>query len=131
MSATHGTNDDEPTPYSWTNGWEPVLSSEQVQTARCSDCGEPARYVRFHGPGGRSTPPHERAVMARLMCDSGIHEDCTGAAVVGGYGDIELVELADAREGPDWAQHLARTKSWWHKGGEAALRAVIGERRPR
>lgn len=131
MDSRDDTNGNGREGYSWTAGWKPLLSTEQVRRARCSDCGEPARYVRFHGLGGRSTPPREGDVTARLMCDSGIHKDCSGAPVVGGYGDAELAELADPAEGPDWAQHLARTKSWWHKGGEAALRAVIGEGRVR
>jgi hypothetical protein len=117
--------DDGRNPYPWTDGWEPLLSAEQVRQARCSDCGGPARYVRFHGREGRTSPPAAGQARALLMCDSGHLEDCTGTPVFGGYGDIELAELADRVEGPDWAQHLALNKDWWRDGGKLALRAAL------
>ena len=66
-------------PYPWTTGWEPLLSPEEIRLARCDDCGEPAKYVRFTSPGGRSGYPREGNVTALLMCDTSDGRDCTGA----------------------------------------------------
>jgi hypothetical protein len=128
MNDQHDTHDGRE-PYPWTARWEPLLSPEEVRLARCDDCGERARYVRFTGPGGRSDSPRDGNVTALFMCESSPSHDCTGAAAIGGYGDLELAELADAVEGPDWAQHLAE-KLWWRGAGAAALLARFGRPAP-